>query len=79
MADEEMIEVEISATQRIRFRQIRKMRKSLFDKYEEMCDRGARDSEFEREFGDLIDPENIYDWDDMDDIEIERCKAEASP
>lgn len=68
---EEMVEVEIYATQRMRYRQRRKIPKSILDKYEAMCERNARYSEFEREFSDLIDPADPYDWDDMDDIEIE--------
>ena len=69
----EMVEVEVTATQKQRFAQRHKIPLSLFKKYEEMCERNARDSEFEGVFGHLIDPADPYDWDDMDDIEIERC------
>lgn len=68
---EEMVEVDISATLKMRFNQRRKIPKSVLDKYDAMCDRNARYSEFEREFGDLINVTDPYDWDDMDDIEIE--------
>jgi hypothetical protein len=67
---EEMIEVEVWATQKFRFIQRRKIPKSQLEKYEAMCDANAKDREFNKEFGDLIDPTDPYDWDDIDDLEI---------
>jgi len=67
---EEMIEVRIEASQKVRYSQVKKIPKSLLDKYERMCEGAIRDEDFNREFEHLLDYE-IADSDELQDLTIE--------
>lgn len=68
---EEMIEVRIEATQRVRYSQIKKIPKSTFEKYERMCEAHIiRDADFNDKFEHLLDYE-IIDADELTDLTIE--------
>jgi hypothetical protein len=71
MSEIEMIEVIITAEQRVFYRQQRKIPKALYDKYEAMRDAGENETEFDRTFGDLIDRWDVGDANDLEDVTIE--------
>ena len=68
---EETVEVVISATQKVRYAQYATMRRSVFEKYQEMCERRARDDEFDKEFGHYIRYDDVLDADELEDLTIE--------
>lgn len=79
MADEEMVQVRIVASQKLRFDQIKNIPKKEWDEYRALVAANARDSEFQK-FGELyIEPNDPVDWDDYDDVEIDLCDDEGRP
>lgn len=62
------ITVKIEATQKIKYVQERSISKEAYDKYLAMCEDGQTDEAFDREFGHLIDPQDVCDSDELEDF-----------
>lgn len=72
MPTEEMIEVRVTATQKVRYSQIKKIKKTEYEKYEKMCDAEVIcDRDFNTAFDHLIDYSDVSDADDLQDLNIE--------
>ena len=66
----DVVKVRITASARVRYSQIAEIPAALWQKYEAMCERNARDRDFTNEFEHLLHPDSALS-DDVTDIEME--------
>lgn len=78
MPTDEKVKVRIMAESRIRISQVRMMRVADWNKYREMYDGAATDRQINKAFEGYIDPGDIMDSDDWEDVQIELVK-DAQP
>lgn len=69
MADSsDIIEVVVTAEQRVFYMRTVRMPKKTFDAYEAMCDEGVSGGEIDRAFEDWVDTTDVCDSNDIMDV-----------